>query len=161
MYYEAKDPVVLVGEKREAPKVVTMPVNETTPQFKNFYVNNIVCDGASKAVFIRGIPEMHIKNIELKNMIIKASKGIDISEASNISFKNVEVIPDNTDPVADILNSNNVSFDKLVYPQSSETLFRIGGDRADNISVTNTNTSLAKQKTVFEFGAGEKNLKIK
>jgi hypothetical protein len=44
---------------------------------------------------------------------------------------------------------------------SAELLFRIGGDRANNISVTNTNTFSAKQKTQFEFGAKEDALKIK
>jgi len=37
MYYMAKDPVVLAGEKREPPVVETKPVDETTPQFQNFF----------------------------------------------------------------------------------------------------------------------------
>lgn len=161
MYYEAKDPVVLVGEKREAPKVVTLPVNETTPQFRNFYVSNIVCNGADKAVFIRGIPEMQIKNIELQNMIIQSRKGIDVSEATGVKFKNVKLITAETNPIADIVNSDAIVFDKLDYPVSSDLLFRIGGDRANNIIVTNTNTVAVKQKSQFEFGAKEDALKIK
>ena len=76
MYYEAKDPVVLVGEKREPPKVEMLPVTEATPQFKNFYVNNIVCNGAEKAIFVRGLPEMNIKNIVLQDMILQGYEGI-------------------------------------------------------------------------------------
>ena len=161
MYYAAQDPVVLVGEKREAPKVVMLPVNETTPRFRNFYVNNIVCDGAEKAVFIRGIPEMHIQNMELKNMVIQSNKGIEISEATGITFKNVEIRSTQTDPVVDVLNSNDISFDKFIAPASSELLFRIGGERNKNISVVNSNLSEAKQKIKFEFGAKESDLKIK
>jgi hypothetical protein len=156
MYYAAQDPIVLVGEKREAPKVVVLPVTEATPQFKNFYVSNVVCNGAEKAVFIRGLPEMHIQNIELKNMVIQAKHGIEISEATGIIFKNVEIITQNTNPVVDVLNSNTVVFDKLKYPSSAELLFRIGGDRTNNISVTNTNTSAAKQRSQFEFGANKR-----
>jgi polygalacturonase len=161
MYYEAKDPVVLVGEKREAPKVVMLPVNETTPQFRNFYVSNIICNGAEKAVFIRGLPEMHVQNVELKNMVIQARHGIEMSEATGITFKNIEVITPDTNPLVDVLNSSNVTFDKLKYPMSAELLFRIGGDRTNNISVTNTNVSDAKQKSQFEFGAKKEVLKIK
>lgn len=161
MYYAAQDPVTLVGEKREAPKVVMLPVTEETPQFRNFYVSKVICDGAEKAVFIRGLPEMHIQNIELKNMLIQARHGIEMSEATGITFKNVEVITPDTNPVVDILNSSNVTFDKLKYPISSEILFRVGGDRTNNISVTNTNTFSAKQKSQFEFGAKEDVLKIK
>lgn len=160
MYYEAKDPIVLVGEKREAPKVEMKPVTAATPVFRNMYVNNIVCDGAEKAVFIRGLPEMHIQNISLGNMLIKAKNGIDISEATGISFKNVKIITPNTHPVVDILNSSNISFQKLVYPGSSELLFRIGGDRTSNISLSDSDTSSAKKTVAFEFGAKENEFTI-
>ena len=36
MYYAAKDPIPLAGEKRELPKVEFKPVDETTPQFQKF-----------------------------------------------------------------------------------------------------------------------------
>jgi polygalacturonase len=160
MYYAAQDPIALAGEKREAPKVEKLPVTEATPQFRNFYVNNVVCDGASKAVFIRGLPEMHIQNINLNNMVIQADKGIDISEATGIKFNNVKIISQDTNPVVSVLNSNNVSFQKLTYSPSSELLFRIGGDRSKDISVSNSNTSTAKQTVQFEFGAKESDFKI-
>lgn len=161
MYYEAQDPVALVGEKRVAPKVEMKPVSEETPIFRNMYVNNVVCDGAEKAVFIRGLPEMHIQNISLNNMVIQAKNGIDISEATGINFKNVQIITPNTNPVVDILNSSNVSFQKLIFPVSSQLLFRIGGDRTKNILVTDSDTSSTKQPVVFEFGAKENEFKIK
>ncbi len=88
MYYAALDPVPLGGEKREAPKVEFKTVNETTPQFRDFHIGNIVCNGAEKAIFIRGLPEMHIKDVVLENVIIQSGKGIDIQEASGIQFKN-------------------------------------------------------------------------
>ena len=149
MYYAAQDPVPLAGEKREAPVVKTMPVTEGTPQFKDFYVSGITCDGAEKAVFIRGLPEMHIQNINLENMVIKARHGIIISEASGVNIKNVLLVPTNTNPVVDIQNSNNISFDRLEYPAESDLLFRVGGERTSNITVSHTNVGLAKQKTTF------------
>lgn len=161
MYYAAKDPVPLAGEKREAPKVQILPVTEETPQFKNFYVNDIVCNGAEKAVFVRGLPEMHIENIVLQNMVIQSKKGIEISEATGLTFKNVKIVTKDTNPVVDILNSKTIVFDNLKYPTTTNLLFRIGGDRTANIAVSNTNTSEAKQKAEFEFGAKESDLKIK
>lgn len=161
MYYAAQDPIALAGENRVAPKVVLLPVTEATPQFRNFRVSNVFCNGAEKAVFIRGLPEMNIKNIVFNNMILQAKHGIEMSEATGITFNNVEVIPAITNPVVDILNSNNITFDKLKYPMSAEVLFRVGGDRVNDISVTNTNTFSAKQKSQFEFGAKEEALKIR
>ena len=91
-------------------------------------------------------------------MIIQAGKGIEISEATRVSFKNVKVVTPDTNPVVDIVNSNNVSFYKFIFPFSAELLFRIGGERTENISIRNSITGSAKQKAHFEFGAKEGSL---
>ena len=91
MYYMAKDPVALAGEKRELPKVEFKAVDETTPVFKNFHISNVYCNGAEKGIFIRGLPEMHVKDIVLENMVLQAKKGIDVQEASGITFKNIKL----------------------------------------------------------------------
>ncbi len=160
MYYEAQDPIALVGEKREAPKVVMLPVTEETPIFRNMFVNNVVCDGAEKAVFIRGLPEMHIQNISLQNIVIQARNGIEISEATGISFVNTSIITSNTRPVIDVLNSSDISFEKLKAPAPTELLFRIGGERTRNITVKKSSTSSSQKAVVFEFGAKEKEFSI-
>ena len=159
MYYMAKDPVALAGEKRELPKVEFKPVDETTPVFKNFHISNVYCNGAAKGIFVRGLPEMHIKNIVFENMVLQADKGIDIQEASGLSFKNIQVISAETKPVIDILNSDNLSFDKITYKDGSEVLFRISGDRSKTISIKNTSAANAKEKMLFEFGADAKQVK--
>lgn len=161
MYYEAKDPVPLSGEQREAPKVVKLPVTEATPQFKNFYVKNVVCDGAEKAIFVRGLPEMNIHDIYLEDMTLQAKKGVELEEASKISLKNVRVITKETKPVVHILNSNSLSFDKLSFNDNSDLLFSVNGDRSTNINVSNTNTKNLKSLAEFNFGANKKALKIK
>lgn len=161
MYYEAVDPVPLVGDKREPPKVVMMPVTKATPVFRNMYVNHVVCDGAAKAIFIRGLPEMHIENISLKNMTLQADKGIDISEATNITFENVQVISADTNPVVAILNSDHIVFQKMKFSPSAELFFKISGDRTKNIHVINSNTTSAKKLVEFEFGADKKDFLVK
>ena len=87
MYYAAKDPIPLAGEKRELPKVEFKPVDETTPVFKNFQISNVYCNGAEKAIFVRGLPEMHVKDIVLENMVLQAKKGIDVQEAPVLHLK--------------------------------------------------------------------------
>lgn len=156
MYYAAKDPIAMVGEKRVAPKVEFKPVSEATPQFQDFHISNVTCNGAAKAIFIRGLPEMHVKNVVLENMVLQAKKGIDCQEASGITFNNIRVISEETDPVVEILNSDNLVFNKLSYKQGADLLFRIGGDRSGKISIKNTDVSKAKEKVQYEFGASEK-----
>ena len=47
-------------------------VNEGTPVFRNMHFENIVCNGAQKAVFIRGLPEMPVENIKIENLVVKS-----------------------------------------------------------------------------------------
>ena len=94
MYYMSLDPIVLKGDKREVPPVVHIPVSVETPVFRNFHISNVVCDGADRAIFIRGLPEMNISDIYLSNMVIKAKKGVEIQEAKNVKQNNVRVVLD-------------------------------------------------------------------
>jgi polygalacturonase len=158
MYYMAKDPVALAGEKRELPKVEFKTVDETTPVFKNFHISNVYCNGAEKGIFVRGLPEMHVKDIVLENMVLQAKKGIDVQEASGIAFKNIKIISEETTPVVDIVQSDNLVFDNITYKDGAELLFRINGERTKNISIKNTDASKAKEKISYELGATEKSV---
>jgi len=149
MYYMAKDPVPLVGEQRDAPKVVLLPVTEETPQFKNFIVKNVVCDGAEKAIFFRGLPEMNVQQIALENITIQADKGIICEEASNISLKNVHLITKQTNPVVSIVNSKNILFDALQYNNNATLLFNLSGVNSKSIKVINTNISKTTKQVEF------------
>ena len=92
MYYMAKDPVVLKGDKRETPKVELLPVAAATPRFRDFHISNVVCYGAAKALFIRGLPEMPVSDIFLDNITIKADKAGDVIAADNINLSHVKLI---------------------------------------------------------------------
>jgi polygalacturonase len=160
MYYMAKDPVVLAGEKRELPKVEMKPVDETTPVFKNFHISNVYCNGAEKGIFVRGLPEMHVKDIVLENMVLQATKGIDVQEATGITFKNINIISKETNPVVDVVQSDKLVFDNISYKNGAELLFRISGEKSSNISIKNTDASKAKEKIVYELGAQQKSVTI-
>lgn len=160
MYYAAVDPVPLTGEKREAPKVELLPVTEETPVFRKFYISNVVCDGAAKAVFIRGLPEMSISDIFLDNLTIKAKEGLDIQEAKNISLSNVHLDIKNAKPLIYIQNGKSVTLNNISYT-NAELLFRINGGQNSNIKLTGTATFKAAVKTEFGHGAQADVLEIK
>jgi polygalacturonase len=158
MYYAAKDPVPLAGEKRELPKVEFKAVDETTPQFRNFHISNVYCNGASKGIFVRGLPEMHVKDIVLEDMVLQANKGIDIQEATGITFRNIRIISAATNPVIDVVHSDKLVFDNIRYKDGAELLFRVSGERSNNIVIKNTDASKAKEKISYELGATEKSV---
>ncbi|QDW27083.1 glycoside hydrolase family 28 protein [Pedobacter sp. KBS0701] len=160
MYYAAVDPVPLAGEKREAIKTVTVPVTEATPQFKNFYIKDVVANGAEKAIFFRGLPEMNIKDVYLENVTIKAKKGIEIIEASGIFLKNVNVITDNTSPVVMIQNGSNINISNLSYPMNSKILFDVSGEKSKRVKISGTDVSKAKTASVLGTEVDKKALEI-
>ena len=161
MYYAAVDPVPLTGEKRDAPKVVLLPVTEETPQFRNFYINNVVADGAEKAIFVRGLPEMNINNLFMEDIIVQSKAGIKVEEAKDIYFKNVKVISTHSRPLVDVSNSTDISFDQLSYKPGAEVLFNINGSKTANIQVSNTDTSNATAVSELNQQASKKALKIR
>lgn len=155
MYYAAQDPIVLEGEKREPPKVEILPVTEGTPVFRNFYMDNINCDGASKAVFVRGIPEMPIKNIQLNKLSIKADKGIDIQEAQDVSITNSTIISKDVNPVAYILNSKNIQLENLNYSNNTSLFLLLQGPRSGKIVLSGISTKQSNKFFIADFGATE------
>ena len=160
MYYMAKDPVVLSGEKREPPKVEELPVDESTPKFQNFYFRNITCDGAEKGIFIRGIPEMHIKNVLIENAVLQAREGIDIQEASGVTLNNITMLSRTTNPVAYVLNSTGIIINNLKYVDSVENLLRVQGPKSKDIQLINTDVKRSTRPVVAEFGANAAVVKI-
>lgn len=161
MYYMAKDPVPLAGEKREMPKIETLPVTEATPVFRDFYLNNIVCKGAEKAVFIRGIPEMNVRNLQLTNMVLETRKGIECTEVEGISFNNIRLITTDTDPLIYLQNTSNTNFNNISYENNATLLFSVNGDRSKHIKVTKTDFAKAKNKVAFTFGATQSSIQFK
>ena len=158
MYYMARDPIVLAGEKREAPKVVMEPVTEATPQFKNIFIKNVVCDGAEKALFIRGLPEMSINNINIENFTVSSDYGIEISEAKNIHLKNINVMAKKPGPLVNMLNSSNINFHS--FNSGKEAEIKVAGDRTANILWQNSATINAST-SVFEFGSTQNVIQVK
>jgi polygalacturonase len=144
MYYFMKPPAA--NQKIEIPTV-----NEATPQLRNFYISNIVCEGADRGIFIRGLPEMSIKNINISDVVLKTNEGAEIIKGSEIHFKNVQLLSRKTNPVIYIENSDHVDFTGIKYPRSTERLLSLNGENSNNIKLRNTVITGADK---IEFKAG-------
>lgn len=71
--------------------VEPMPVDETTPCFRNIHVKNLTCAGARRALFFNGIPEMPIDGITLENLDITSQLGAEFMYCKNITLKDVNI----------------------------------------------------------------------
>lgn len=154
MYYFTKPPAA--GEKVEVPTVT-----EATPQFRNFEISNVVCHGAKKGIFIRGLPEMSVKNIVIKDAVLQTNKGAEIIEANNVSLQKVTLQSSETNPVIYVENSHAINVDGLIYSHQTDLLLKVNGERSNDIKLTNTNTSNTKNQVEAENGASPKAVLLK
>lgn len=146
MYYFTKPPKA--GEAIEVPAVT-----DGTPRFRNFQISDIVCNGAKRGIFIRGLPEMKVKDIELSNIVLKTDKGAEIIEANGISMKNVTLISDKASPVVYVESGSNITLNGFKYSPNAGLLFSINGDKNENIRVLNANVPNNPDKVAFNNGA--------
>ena len=68
------------------------PVTTTPPKIPagiNVFINNFTATGSSNAGTFIGLPNSPIKNIVLSNVNITAKKGMSITDADGVTFKNV------------------------------------------------------------------------
>lgn len=147
MYYQTKAASAL-GQNIDIPAV-----NVGTPQFRNFYVSNVVCDGAEKAIFVRGLPEMSIKGIHLENMTFNTNQGADLIEANDISLKNITLKVADDKHLIYVENSKAITLDNIKSINPTKVFLSINGNRSGEIQLLHTNTSCSKSEAEFNYGA--------
>ncbi|MCI2122459.1 MAG: glycoside hydrolase family 28 protein, partial [Bacteroidales bacterium] len=69
------------------------PVDETTPEFRDIHISNVVCRGAARAIYFDGLPEMPIRNITLENVCITSERGAELKYCDGVSFRSVDIRP--------------------------------------------------------------------
>jgi polygalacturonase len=74
-------------------KTQPAPKSETTPVFKNIYIDGFTCESAPQAIYIMGLEESPVENVTLKNIKVKGNKGAHIEKVKGFVRENVEVTP--------------------------------------------------------------------
>lgn len=110
LFYGGKSAVEAAAEKDETVNVPAVPVDETTPEFRDIYISNVCCNGASRAMLFNGLPEMPVTNINVSDCTITADEGITLRNSQDITFKNVKCYPENGDAITTlrVKNFNNI-----------------------------------------------------
>ncbi|MCH5309239.1 MAG: glycoside hydrolase family 28 protein [Prevotella sp.] len=92
MYYGGKSVAEMLADGDTPDNATKVPVDETTPIFRNINIQNVVCNGAGRAMEFNGLPEMPMDNINLKNVTIKAKADAVFTNCTNIKQENVKVV---------------------------------------------------------------------
>jgi polygalacturonase len=75
---------------KEKGDVVTTD-HDKVPEFTQFHISNVSCNGASKAISITGLPDMPAHHLYFSNMDITADSGFEAIDAKDIELKNVKL----------------------------------------------------------------------
>jgi DNA sulfur modification protein DndE len=138
MYYEDDKPES--GEERKSE-----PVTDRTPRFQKFTIKNVVCHGARQAIFIEGLPEQPVKDIELENITISAQKGVSCIDAEEIQFLNTNILLEEG-PVFSIDNARNITIKNSTYTSGADLFIKVEGKESGSIQLFNTDISKAKKR---------------
>jgi polygalacturonase len=140
-YYEDDKPQT--GEVR-----VRVPATERTPQFQKFYIKNVVCNGALQAIYIQGLPEQSIKDIELSDVTISAQCAVTCIDAERLTFKNVTLLA-KEGPVFSMDNAKNITIQKNKYWPDASVYMRVVNKGSSGIRVIDTDLTNVKKQ--FDF----------
>lgn len=150
LYYGGKSIAETLAEGGNTVSTKAVPVNEETPQFKNISIKNITIKGAQQAVFLQGLPEMNLENIEISNLIAKADKGFSIIDANGIKITNAKLDISSSN-VFEIYNVKNMSLKNIEFNSTSAKAVNINGEANNNIELISTpNLDFSKRTTLGE-----------
>jgi len=65
--------------------------NDKVPEFTDFHISHIDCQGAATAIAITGLPQMPVSNIAFDSVTIHANKGFVATQAKNIDLHDVRL----------------------------------------------------------------------
>lgn len=150
LYYGGKSIAETLAEGGNTISTKMMPVDEKTPQFKNISIKNVFIKGAQQAVFLQGLPEMNLENIEISNLTAKAEKGFSIIDANGIKLNNIKLDIDNS-RIFEIYNGKNMSLKNIEFNSTSPKAISINGEASKNVELVSTATlDLSKKTTLGE-----------
>ncbi|POY38759.1 glycoside hydrolase [Flavobacterium alvei] len=148
LYYGGKSIAETLAEGGNTVSTKFVPVDEKTPQFKNISIKNITILGAYQAVFLQGLPEMNLENIEITNLIGTADKGFSIIDANGIKLSNIKLdIKEST--IFDIYNGKNVSLKNIDFNSTSPKAVNINGAACEKIELVSSPKLDFFQKTTI------------
>jgi hypothetical protein len=116
-------------------RLPAQPVSAQTPSIRNIHFENITCSsGESYAVELLGLPEMLIENISFRGISASTVKGVNISDAHNISISG-SVFHATSAPVISFTDVENITVDSVSFTGETSQIIKVNGNKCKEIRV--------------------------
>lgn len=99
LHYGGKSAVEALADGTPVETEPVFTADVTTPSFRDIFISDIVCNGAGRAMYFNGIPEMPVRNINISDCTINSRKGMEICWSEDITLDNVTVVPETGEPL--------------------------------------------------------------
>lgn len=139
LYYGGKSISETLAEGGAQATSESIPVTEETPQFKNIVIKGVIVNGAKQAVFLQGLPEMNLENVEITNLMAEADNGFSIIDANGVKVTNAKLNIKN-DIVFDVLNTKDLTLTDIDFGSKSAEAVRINGSASEAIILNSSAT---------------------
>ncbi|MCP4455702.1 MAG: hypothetical protein GY809_29940 [Planctomycetes bacterium] len=112
-------------------------MTDRTPTYRNLNFRNITCAYAKKAAIrIIGLPERPMQGLQFDNIVIKASAGIQVQDACNIRFNNMQIVTDQG-PAFHFDECSDIKIGRDREPEKTELFVELIGKKTANIELYN------------------------
>jgi len=119
-------------------------LTERTPRFRDFQIQNIVCNGAKRAILVMGLPELAVQNIRMTDLVIEADTGALMLDADGIALTRAKILTA-TSPTIAIRHSRNITLNDVAVPSGADPFLKVEGEDSAAITLSGVNLSQAKQ----------------
>ncbi len=147
LYYGGRSISEMMAEGGMQSTNELLPVTEETPQFKNIKISNVTVNGALQAVYLQGLPEMNLENVELNDLILDADKGFYIVDAKGVKINNIKLMTENNNAV-EMFNCKDVNISELAYDYNNADAIKISGSLSNNIVISNKDQNLESYASI-------------
>lgn len=120
LHYGGKSAVEAAAEGASSFDVAYVEADETTPQFRDIYIKDVVCSGAARAMYFNGIPEKNIENIVVENCEIVSVKGADLRYSTGVVLRDVNIMQSEGDGYS-VANCKDVVIDDCTDAAGKDT----------------------------------------
>lgn len=134
LYYGGRSVSEMLEDGDQPRTSDSKPVTEETPRFRNIFIRDVTCKGAQQAIFLQGLPEMNLENVELENILMEADKGLTCVDADHVKIKGLTLITKKM-PVIEFTNSKNVAIRDFRSPDMKANVIAISGNRTRDIDL--------------------------
>lgn len=148
LYYGGKSVSEMLADGGQDAMAQMEPVTVETPQFKNIFIRDVTLKGALQAVFLQGLPEMNLENIEISNMLLEADRGITLIDADGVKISDVKLITKDETAV-EMYNSRNVEVTRFMSHIKSPRTITVNGAKSGNIRLISSDTQKLQECTAL------------